>query len=171
MTCRSGCTRSPPFRPDHTRADEQGLAVILTMGDALAAHHDLDWAGIGQASRNRLGFSPRERHMQRVLAALDWLEARRPGAGLQPGVISGQDIALAVFTWWSETRGPIAWRERSRIEALVARLEPRTSFAATIPQPHKLDDKMGQRAAQAPGPGRVLMAPGRRRSLSQQTQG
>ena len=69
-------------RPGSTRADELVLAVILTMGDALAAHRYLDWAGFGPSGRNRLGFSPPERHMQRGLATLDWLEARLPGDGL-----------------------------------------------------------------------------------------
>lgn len=128
-------------RPGQTRADEQVLAVILTMGDALATHHYLDWAGFGPVGKNRLGFNPPERYMSRVLATLDWLEARLDGtAGFQPGHISVQDIALAVFILWTESRGPIAWRGRPRTEALVARLETRASFQATAPRPHSLLD-------------------------------
>lgn len=128
-------------RPGQDRADEQVLAVILTMGDALAAHHYLDWAGFGPVGRNRLGFNPTERYMQRVLATLDWLEEKLTVAqGFQPGHISVQDIALAVFLLWTDSRGPIDWRGRPGIEALVARLQPRPSFQSTAPRPHKLLD-------------------------------
>ena len=127
-------------RPGNARGDEQILAVILTMGDALAAHHYLEWAGFGPLGKNRLGFSPPERHMERVAATLDWLEDRLGGGGFLPGVISVQDIALACFILWTESRGPIPWRGRPRIEALVALLEPRPSFQATTPRPHVLID-------------------------------
>lgn len=125
-------------RPGHEANDEQCLAVILTMGDALAAHHYAEWAGIGPVGRNRLGFDPAERNMVRVLATLDWLEARIGPDGFQPGVISMQDIALACLILWSESRGPIAWHGRPRIEALVGRMAARPSFAATVPRPHVL---------------------------------
>lgn len=127
-------------RPGQTRADEQVLAVILSMGDALVAHHYLDWAGFGPTGKNTLGYAPAQRNMLRVLATLDWLEARLSPQGFHPETISVQDIALAVFILWTESRGPIDWHGRPKIAALVARLDQRPSFVATAPRPHKLLD-------------------------------
>ncbi len=126
-------------RPAQALDDEQTLAVIFAMGDALVAHHYLDWAGYGPVTRNRLGFSPPGRNMLRVTTTLDWLEARIGADGFQPGILSVQDIALACLLLWAESRGPIAWRGRPKIEALVARLRTRPSFSATEPRPHQLD--------------------------------
>ena len=125
-------------RPAQALDDDQTLAVIFAMGDALVAHHYLDWAGFGPVSRNRLGFAPPERNMLRVTTTLDWLEARIGADGFQPGIIAVQDIALACLLLWTESRGPIAWRGRPRIEALVAKLQSRPSFSATEPRPHNL---------------------------------
>ena len=125
-------------RADHALADEQVMAVILTMGDALAAHHYALWAGIGPVSRNRLGFDPAERNMVRVLATLDWLERRIGAGGFHPGTISVQDIALACLILWTESRGAIDWRGRPGIEAMLARLQQRPAFIATAPRPHVL---------------------------------
>jgi glutathione S-transferase len=75
-------------RPAHVARDDQTLAVILAMGDALALHHYLDWSGSGETERNRLGFTVKERAMVRVLTTLDWLEARLDPAGFQPGCMA-----------------------------------------------------------------------------------
>jgi len=123
-------------RPDSRLDDDQLLAVIHAMGDALAAHHYAKWAGTGPVDRNQLGFDPARRNMVRVLATLDWLEQRLTPDGFQPGHISVQDVALACLILWSESRGPIAWRGRPRIGALIARLQDRPSFQSTIPRPH-----------------------------------
>jgi glutathione S-transferase len=125
-------------RPTSEAKDEQNLAVILAMGDALAAHHYAGWAGIGPVDRNRLGFDPAKRNMARALRTLDWLEKRMQDGSFQAGHISVQDIALAAFILWTESRGPIAWRGRPQIERLVGALENRASFAATVPRPHQL---------------------------------
>jgi glutathione S-transferase len=118
--------------------DEQDLAVILAMGDALAAHHYAGWAGIGPVNRNRLGFDPAQRNMVRALRTLDWLEARMQEGGFQPGHICVQDIALAAFILWTESRGAIEWRGRPKIERLVGSLEGRSSFVRTTPRPNPL---------------------------------
>jgi len=125
-------------RADHRLEDEQALAVILAIGDAVVAHHYYKWAGIGAVECNQLGFDPAERNLVRVYRALDWLEARIGGAGFQPDLISVQDIALACFILWTESRGPIAWRGRPKIEALIKKLENRPSFRTTVPRPHQL---------------------------------
>lgn len=125
-------------RPGSRVKDEQDLAVILAMGDALAAYHYAKWAGIRPVDRNQLGFDPAERNMIRALGTLDWLEKRMQDGGFQPGHISVQDIALSALILWTESRGPVAWRGRPQIERLVGALEGRASFAATVPRPHKL---------------------------------
>ena len=125
-------------RPERRLEDEQTLAVILAMGDALASHHYYRWAGIGPTDRNRLGFDPADRNMVRVLQTLDWVERRLAGPGFWPDRIAVQDVALACFILWTESRGAIAWRGRPNLESLVARLEGRPSFAATVPRPHQL---------------------------------
>jgi glutathione S-transferase len=108
------------------------------MGDALVLHHYLEWSGVGPTDQNRLGFTVQERAMVRVLKALDWLEARLDPDGFQPGRISVQDIALACLILWAESRWPIQWRGRPHMESLLARLERRDSFRATVPRPHAL---------------------------------
>jgi glutathione S-transferase len=125
-------------RPGHRIEDAQVLAVILAMGDALAAHHYALWAGTGPVGPDRLGFDPAERNMIRVLTTLDWLEARMQPTGFQEGIISVQDVALACLILWTESRGKIAWRGRPGIESLIDRLSSRPSFIATVPRPHKL---------------------------------
>ena len=137
-TATAGPLARAVCRAEHGVEDAQIMAMILAMGDALVAHHYLDWAGVAPVGRNRLGFDPAVRNMLRVSAALDWLEDRMAGDGFQPGLISAQDIALTCFILWAESRGPIEWRGRRRIEAMIARLEQRASFAQTIPQPHAL---------------------------------
>jgi hypothetical protein len=108
------------------------------MGDALAAHHYARWAGVGPVEENQLGFDPAQRNMTRALRTLDWLATRMREDCFQPGILSVQDIALASFILWTESRGPIAWRGRPQIEKLIGRLEKRASFVATVPRPHAL---------------------------------
>jgi glutathione S-transferase len=132
-----GMVATSVARADHRIDDEQVLAVIFAMGDALVAHRYYRWAGIGPVDRNRLGFDPAERNMVRVLHTLDWLEQRLNLTGFQPDVISVQDIALTCFILWTETRGPIEWRGRAKMEALVGNLETRSSFGTTSPRPYQ----------------------------------
>ena len=51
--------------------DEQTLAVILAMGDALGAIKYQVWAGLEPAGENLLGYDPAERHKERVQRTLD----------------------------------------------------------------------------------------------------
>ena len=133
-----GAIATSVARADHRVEDEQVLAVILAMGDALVAHHYDKWAGIGPTDRNRLGFDPAERNMIRVYRTLDWLEAKMGATGFRPGLVSVQDIALACFILWTESRGPIERRGRPKIEALITRLGTRPSFVETTPRPNQL---------------------------------
>ncbi|WP_119271663.1 glutathione S-transferase family protein [Taklimakanibacter deserti] len=115
--------------------DDQLLAVLLAMGDALAAIKYQNWAGLRPGGKNLLGFDPADRHAERLGRTLDWLEGNAAPDGFLPGVLSVQDIALASFVLWTEARGGFPWRGRPRLEAIVAGCAERPSFAATEPQP------------------------------------
>ena len=115
--------------------DDQTLAVLLAMGDALGAIKYQSWAGLVPGSENLIGYDPADRHMERVQRTLDWLESRATGAGFLPDCVSVQDIVLACFILWSEARGTIPWRGRSSLESIVATCSERPSFLATKPQP------------------------------------
>lgn len=129
-----------PLAPAVRRAegcwqDDQMLAVLLAMGDALAVIKYQDWAGLRVTGENLIGFDPADRHAERVRRTLDWLEERATQSGFLPGVLSVQDVALASFVLWTEARGGFSWRGRPRLEAIVAGCAKRPSFAATQPQP------------------------------------
>jgi glutathione S-transferase len=115
--------------------DEQLLAVLLEMSDMLARAKYQIWAGLDPVHKNSLGFNPAERNMERVYRTLDWLEKRATDQGFWPDTLSTPDVVLACIILWSEARGAIAWRGRSRLEGIVARLTERPSFAATVPLP------------------------------------
>jgi glutathione S-transferase len=127
------------WRDGHQREDRQTLAVTLAMGDVLAATKYQEWAGLRPVGKNVLGFDIAARNEERVQKILDWLENRATPSGFLPGVLSVQDIALVCLILWTESRGPIAWRGRPRLESLVARNELRASFAATSPRPWRPD--------------------------------
>lgn len=116
-------------------ADRQTLSVILSLGDQIASLRYRDWAGLAPSGPNRLGFDLDKRALERIAATLDWLEARIGATGFSDDDICLADIALACLLLWTESRGPIAWRGRPGIEAMVGRMSARESFAATIPRP------------------------------------
>ena len=132
-------TQAAPFAEAVRRTaacrDEQTLAVLLAMGDALAAIKYQHWAGLGAVGENLIGYDPAERHGDRVQRTLDWLEVRATPNGFLPEVLSVQDVVLSCLILWSEARGSIAWRGRRKLEAIVARCAVRRSFGATEPQP------------------------------------
>ena len=115
--------------------DRQLVAVILSLGDQIAALRYREWAGLAPSGPNRLGFDLDERAQERIAATLDWLETRIGVAGLGGDGLCLADIALACLLLWTESRGPIPWRGRPGIEAMVDRLAMRDSFAATAPRP------------------------------------
>lgn len=129
----------PPVAPAVRRSpevweDDQALAVILAMGDALAAIKYQRWAGLLPSGPNLIGFDPAERHADRVRQTLDWLEANATPSGFLPGLLSAQDIALSCLALWTEARGGFPWRGRPNLETIVAACEARPSFIETQPQ-------------------------------------
>lgn len=122
-------------RSDSHWEDEQTLAIILAMGDALAAIKYQQWSGLIPGKESLIGFDPADRHAERVAKTLDWLEGRAGQDGFLPGVISIQDIALGCILLWTDARGGFDWRGRSKLEAIVHRCAERSSFASTKPQP------------------------------------
>ena len=123
------------FREESREQDEQLLVVLLAMGDMMCAAQYQKWAGLAVVDRNRLGFEPAQRNMLRVYRTLDWLEQRATRGGFWPSAISVQDVVLACLILWSESRGPIQWRGRPKLEGIVSRLECRPSFTSTAPLP------------------------------------
>jgi glutathione S-transferase len=114
----------------------QVLVVVLGLGDQIVARQYRQWAGLAPGKPNRLGFDMDERAMARIEATLDWLETRASPTGFDPAGLSLPDIALACLILWTESRGPIPWRGRPHLEALVDDLSRRDSFAATAPPPY-----------------------------------
>jgi len=115
-------------RPEHYWEDLQVLATIETLLDA----------GLNAFGLLRDGIQPEQsttlRHeLRRIPSQLDWLEARIGPEGFVPGVLSIQDLNLAIALMWMDFRKPAPWRGRKRLEALVARYENRPSFQATRP--------------------------------------
>jgi glutathione S-transferase len=120
---------------DRTLEDEQLLTVLLMMGDILATTQYLKWAGMTGPKTNKLGFGPALRNRERVAHTLDWLEARASHGGFQQPRICVEDVVLACLIMWTESRGPIDWRGRPKLESIVSRLEGRPSFLAPAPLP------------------------------------
>jgi len=123
------------FREESRQQDEQLLVVLLAMGDLMCATQYQKWAGLAVVDRNRLGFDPAQRNLLRVYRTLDWLEQRATRGGFWPSTISVQDVVLACLILWSESRGPIKWRGRPKLEGIVSGLEARPSFTSTAPLP------------------------------------
>jgi glutathione S-transferase len=114
--------------------DEQILSVLLSMGDAIAALKYQRWAGLRAVGENLVGYDPAERHSERIVQTLDWLEARSTPKGFLPAVLSVQDITLACLLLWTDARGGLPWRGRANLEAIVSNCSGRPSFTATEPQ-------------------------------------
>jgi len=123
------------FREESRQQDEQLFVVLLAMGDMMAAVQYAKWAGLAVVDRNRLGFEPAQRNMLRVYRTLDWLEQRAAKNGFWPSTTSVQDVVLACLILWSESRGPVQWRGRPKLEGIVSGLEGRPSFKSTAPLP------------------------------------
>jgi len=122
-------------REDHYWRDGQLFAALLTWGDFVCTSKYMEWAGLRASDGNVLGFVPAERNRERISTSLDWLESVVTPSGFLPEVLSVQDIVFACFILWTESRGPIEWHGRPKLEALVTRLENRPSFRETAPQP------------------------------------
>lgn len=118
---------APVFDPMEHR---QMLSAILAMGDALVVARNVEWAGLEPGSENRLGYDIVERNLARVQHTLDWIEER---AEHHAGSVC--DYALACILLWSDSRGPIEWRNRPKIAQMVAALEVRPSLEQTHPRP------------------------------------
>jgi glutathione S-transferase len=93
------------------------------------------WAGLVPQGMNHLNYVPIVRNLDRVNHTLDWLEIRIVGEGFFGAKMSLQDVILACLILWTESRGPIEWRGRPRIESVVKKLSERQSFVATVPVP------------------------------------
>lgn len=115
-------------------ADRQLLAVILELSDFLVNAVHIEFAGLEIVGENRLGFDMKERDFLRVQNGLNWLEDRAETwlTGDEPNVC---DYALACLLLWSDSRRPIAWRNRAKLAGIVDQLAERQSFISTVPAP------------------------------------
>jgi glutathione S-transferase len=115
-------------RPDHLWQDKLVHATLQTFGAFTAIVSQLQWSGIRQEDNSHASRSAiRNQHL------LDWLEDQLTSRedGFVPGVVSVQDVLLACWCQFIERRPVgLTWRARNRprLEALVGRLENRTSF-------------------------------------------
>lgn len=132
----SGPVPAPLRLSGYDLSRRQLLSVVLALGDQIVARQYRGWAGLAPSGPNRLGFDMDKRALERIATTLSWLEARVTPAGFDPAGLTLSDIALACLLMWTDARGPIPWRGRPGLEALVDRLAQRESFAATVPPPY-----------------------------------
>ena len=139
--CRtySGATGSgsPPFLARAARegalewVDRKRSAAIASLTDTLVLLSYLAWCGMAESEENLMGFGLRDRWRERVSSTLDWLESEATPDGFVPDHLSVQDIALVSALDWTDARLPFPWQGRPNLEALVAGLQERPSFADT----------------------------------------
>ena len=121
----------PSFDP---LADRQLLTVILSLGDVLVASRYQEMTGLKPAGKNHLGFDLAARNSDRAQHTLDWIE-ERAGKWLTGDQVNISDYALACILLWTDSRGPIEWRNRKKIARIVDELSTNDSFAMTVPAP------------------------------------
>jgi glutathione S-transferase len=121
----------PSFDP---LADRQLLTVILTLGDLLVSARYQQLANLKTEGENQLGFDPATRNLERAQHTLDWIEAQAD-KWLTGDEVAVADYALAAILLWTDSRGPIEWRNRPKIARIIEKVGAGDSFAATAPQP------------------------------------
>ena len=123
------------FREGRYPEDNQLLTVLLALGDMMVAVQYQKWSGLVPSGPNHLNYNPVERNQHRVYRTLDWLESKALTGGFWPECASIQDAVLACLIFWSESRGPIAWRGRPKLESIAAGFETWRSYEETRPLP------------------------------------
>ena len=115
-------------RTGHEWADKQAFATLQTLGVATTVISQLQWAGVKHEDNAYAG-----RSAARIQHVLDWCESQLASEqeGFVPGVLSTQDVLLAVMIMFMENR-PLRlwWRtpQRPKTAALHERLQSRPSF-------------------------------------------
>jgi glutathione S-transferase len=116
-------------RPERPWDDRALLGALDALLEATVNLRQLALSGVAAEQSRYL-----QRHQQRIVSLLDWLEPRAAPEGLLPGWFSIQDVSLVSALQFGERFGVFAWRGRPRLEALIARLDARPSVAATRPE-------------------------------------
>lgn len=137
LMSRYPCLPAPegmePLATDYVRAtqswhDKLVLATLQTFGVSTTTVSQLQWSGVRHEENSHAArCAIRNQHL------LDWFEAQLAGAdgAFIPGVVCAQDILLACFCQFIETRPlRLSWRApgRPRLASLVERLKRRPSF-------------------------------------------
>jgi len=115
-------------RPDHAWVDKLAFATLQTLGVATTVISQLQWAGVKHEDNAFAG-----RSAARIQHVLDWCDSRLASEdeGFVPGVLSAQDVLLAVMIMFMENRPlRLTWRapHRRKTAALHERLQSRPSF-------------------------------------------
>ena len=115
-------------RPDHEWTDKLAFATLQTLGVATTVISQLQWAGVKHEDNAYAG-----RSAARIQHVLDWCESQLASEqeGFVPGLLSAQDVLLAVMIMFLENRPlRLSWRspQRPKTAALHARLQSRPSF-------------------------------------------
>lgn len=118
------------FRPEHEWHDKLVFSTIQTFGNAATLISQMKWSGVEASDNAHI-----KRSAEKLAHILGWLEGYvhpAPG-GFLPDCVSMQDIFLAVHTRFIQARPLGIELELARypkIEALLARLDKRSSFMA-----------------------------------------
>ena len=115
-------------RPDHAWVDKLAFATLQTLGVATTVISQLQWAGVEHEDNAYAG-----RSAARIQHVLDWCESQLASEdeGFVPGILSAQDVLLAVMIMFMENRPlRLTWRapHRRKTAALHERLQSRPSF-------------------------------------------
>jgi glutathione S-transferase len=115
-------------RPDHAWVDKLAFATLQTLGVATTVISQLQWSGVKHEDNAFAG-----RSAARIQHVLDWCDSRLASEdeGFVPGVLSAQDVLLAVMIMFMENRPlRLTWRvpHRRKTAALHERLQSRPSF-------------------------------------------
>jgi glutathione S-transferase len=116
------------IRADHEWVDKLAMATLQTLGVSTTVISQLQWAGVKHEDN---GYATR--CAARIQHILDWSESVlvSEDEGFVPGILSAQDVLLAVMIMFMENRPlRLIWRspERRKMAALHERAQSRPSF-------------------------------------------
>jgi glutathione S-transferase len=115
-----------PARPEHVWEDRMLQGVLDALLESSVNLRQLGMSGVAPEQSSYL-----QRHQQRIVHILDWLEPRAAPEGLLPGWFSVQDVSLVCALEFGAHFRLFDRGGRPRLEALLQRLAARPSAVAT----------------------------------------